>query len=66
MKKYCITMERTQRVAVWFKAKNDEAAEKEAERINDAAKPEDFESGDEERNYALDDVSDGRTIIDWS
>ena len=66
MKRYCITMERTQRVAVWFDAPNDEAAERKAERINDLAKPSDFETGDEERDFALEDVSEGRTIIDWS
>lgn len=64
--KYCITMERTQRVAVWFEAENDEAAEQKAERIYDDTMPEDFESGSEEYDYALEDVSDGRTIIDWS
>ena len=54
--KYCITMERTQRVAVWFDAPNDEKAEKEADRIFGAATAADFEDGDEERDYALDNV----------
>lgn len=66
MKRYCITMERTQRVAVWFKAPNDEKAEEEADRIFDSTTAADFEDGDEERDFALDDVSNGRTIISWS
>lgn len=64
--KYCITMERTQRVAVWFDAPNDEKAEKEADRIFGAATAADFEDGDEERDYALDNVDKGRTITPWS
>ena len=64
MMEYCITMERTLRVAVHFKASSDvEACEKAVEIYNNAA-PTDFEAGDEEHDYALCDTR-GRTLVDW-
>ena len=63
--KYCITMERTQRVAVWFDARNDGKAEEKAMEIYGAVKPEDFDGGDEEYNFAVENVSEGTTLIDW-
>lgn len=61
---YNITMERTQRVAVTFTADNDEEALEKAAEINRAATPEDFESGDEEHDYALCDGA-GNLLVDW-
>lgn len=61
---YCITMERTQRVAVSFTADNDDQAMEKAAEINSTATPMDFEDGTEEHDYALCDTA-GRLIIDW-
>lgn len=66
MKRYCATLERTQRIAIWFDAENDKEADREASRLCDNAKPADFESGTEEYDYALDNVSEGRTVAYWS
>ncbi len=64
--KYCITIERTQRIAVWFDAEDDEAAEEKAGEIYNTTQdhPHEFESGDTEYDYALD-REDGGTILDW-
>lgn len=51
--KYCITMEQTRRIAVYFEADCNEDAEVKAIQINRSTSSEDFESGDEERDYAL-------------
>jgi hypothetical protein len=61
---YCITMERTQRVAVTFTAESDDEAMEKAAEINTAAKPADFEGGAEEHDYALCDTA-GRILVDW-
>ena len=50
---YCITMERTQRVAVTFTADNDDQAIEKAAELNRTSTPADFEGGDEEHDYAL-------------
>ncbi len=42
---YCVTMERTLRIAVWFDAPDDETAEKKAAEINQATGLEEFEQG---------------------
>lgn len=62
---YCITMERVQRISVYFNAESDEEAEKRAAEINVSTGPEDFDNGDAETDYALCESSSGRTIIDW-
>lgn len=61
---YCITMERTQRVAVTFTADSDDEAMEKAAEINTTAKPADFEGGTEEHDYALCDTA-GRLLVDW-
>lgn len=61
---YCITMERTQRVAITFTADNDDEALLKAAELNSAATPADFEGGDEEHDYALCDSS-GNLLVDW-
>ena len=59
--KYCITMEQTRRIAVYFEAD----AEVKAIQINRSTSSEDFESGDEERDYALYNQDTGQTIVEW-
>ena len=61
---YCITMERTQRVAVTFTADNDDQAIEKAAEINRASTHADFEDGDEEYDYALCNGAGG-VLIDW-
>lgn len=63
--KYCVTMERTLRIAVWFDAPDDEAAEEKAAEINRSTDLKAFEQGDVERDYALCDAENGRLLIDW-
>lgn len=62
---YCVTMEQTRRIAVFFEAENDDLAGEAAARISLNASPEDFLSGDEERDYALCNQDTGRTVLDW-
>ncbi len=62
---YCITMERTQRVAVTFTADNDDQAIEKAAELNRTAAPTDFEAGDEEHDYDLCD-SAGHLLVDWN
>ena len=47
---YCVTMEQTRRIAVFFEAENDDLAGVKAAQISCNAVPEDFLSGDEERD----------------
>lgn len=63
--RYCVTMERTTRIAQWFEATSDEEAKIIAEKIHDDMKPSDYESGDEEQNYAICEET-GRTVLDWN
>lgn len=62
---YCITMEQTRRIAVFFEADSDEESEEKAAQINRAMSSDDFASGDDERDYALCNTDTGHTIIDW-
>lgn len=62
---YIITMERTQRIAVSYRADSDDAARRKASEIYDNTKPEDFESGTAEEDYAVD-SEDGRVIEAWN
>ena len=64
--KYCITMERTMRVALSFEAANDDDAIEKANRICQSADPSEFEDGVEERDFALVDGETHDLIIDWS
>ena len=50
---YCLTMEQTRRIAVWFDADSDEEAEKKAREIYHNTPSKDFEAGDDERDCAL-------------
>lgn len=63
--RYCITMEETRRIAVYFDADNDKLAEEKAAQINRKTKAENFASGDSERDYALCNMESGKTILDW-
>ena len=45
---YCLTMEQTRRIAVWFDADSDEEAEKKAREIYHNTPSKDFEAGDDE------------------
>jgi len=65
--KYCVTVEETRRAAVWFEADNDAAAEAMVEKIIDRDVQEQIDSGscDIERDYALDNVDVGATVIPW-
>ena len=62
---YCITMERTQRVAVTFTADNDDQAIEKAAELNRTAAPTDFEAGDAEHDSALCDTA-GHLLVDWN
>ena len=61
---YCITMERTQRVAFSFSADSDDEALEKAAELNRTSTPADFEDGDEEHDYALCDGA-GNLLVDW-
>ena len=50
---YCLTMEQTRRIAVWFDADSDEEAEK-------------IEAGDDERDCALSNRDTNTMVFDWS
>ena len=65
MAQYCITMEQTLRIAKWFEAEDDEAAEDIAAQIYEETDMEEYMSVGMEGDYALD-SDDGRIIIGWS
>lgn len=60
---YCVTIEMTQRTAVWFDADNDDEAAKYAEALVDDIDDDEFDD-EREYNYAVS-SEDGKTIIDW-
>ena len=62
---YCMTMEQTRRIAVFFDSGDDEAAIEKANQILKETPSEDYESGDKEYDYALCNVDTERTILDW-
>lgn len=64
MGQYCITMEQTLRIAKWFEAEDDAAAEGMAARIYRETDMEEYMSGVTEGDYALA-SDDGRTILGW-
>ena len=51
---YCLTMEQTRRIAVWFDADSDDTPSK------------DFEAGDDERDCALSNRDTNTMVFDWS
>lgn len=61
---YCITMERTLRVAVQFEADSDDEAYEKAKEIYDKSEPADYDQGEEEHDYALCDGA-GNLLVDW-
>lgn len=65
MGKYCITMERTLRIAKWFEAENDEIARGLADKIHMETKDSEYEGGDAEYDYALCHEG-GCTVVDWN
>lgn len=63
--RYCITMEQTRRIAVYFDIPNDEDAEEKAAQISRDTPSDEFSSGDEERDYALVNMDTQKTLLDW-
>ena len=57
---YCMTMEQTRRIAVFF-----DSDDEKANQILKETPSEDYESGDKEYDYALCNVDTERTILDW-
>ena len=64
MGEYCITMERTTRIAKWFEAEDDNQARELADKIHMETKDSEYEDGDSEYDYALCDGG-GRTVVGW-
>ena len=64
MGRYCITMERTVRIAKWFEAEDDKQARELAEQIHLKTKDHEYEFGDSEYDYALA-SEDGRDLVLW-
>lgn len=62
---YCLTMEQTRRIAVWFDADSDEEAEKTAQEIYHNTPSKDFEAGDDERDCALSNRDTNTMVFDW-
>lgn len=63
---YCMTMEQTRRIAVFFDSDDDEAAiEKANPDIEESTSEELGIPGDKEYDYALCNVDTERTILDW-
>lgn len=63
--RYCITMEQTRRIAVFFESDDNEAAIEKAIQILKETPSSDFGSGDEEYDYALYNEDTEKTILDW-
>ena len=65
--RYCITMEYTQRVAVWYDADDDKDAEWRGDQTLAAFQesPEQFSDGDKEFAYAIC-SEDGVDIVPWT
>ena len=63
---YCLTMEQTRRIAVWFDADSDEEAEKKAREIYHNTTSKDFEAGDDERDCALSNRDTNTMVFDLS
>ena len=61
---YCLTMEQTRRIAVWFDADSDEEAEKKAREIYHNNPSKEFE--DDERDCALSNRDTNTMVFDWS
>lgn len=64
MGEYCITIEKTERVAIWFDANGQEDAAVVAEKIFER-KDINFSSGDVEYDYAVTCLDDGADVVPW-
>ena len=64
--KYCVTIEKTKRIAIWFKAENDSEAEKKAITIASNITDDDLDLGDIDQDYSLVNEENGKTLIDWN
>ena len=64
--KYCVTIEETRRVAIYFEAENDSEAEKKADKIASNITDNELASGDIEQDYTLVNEENGKTLIDWN
>ena len=64
--RYCVTIEETRRVAIYFEAENDSEAEKKADKIASNITDDELTSGDIEQDYALVNEENGKTLIDWN
>ena len=64
--KYCVTIEETRRVAIYFEAENDSEAEKKADKIASNITDDELASGDIEQDHTLVNVANDKTLIDWN
>ena len=64
--RYCVTIEETRRVAVYFEAENDSEAEKKADKIASNITDNELASGDIEQDHTLVNVENDKTLIDWN
>ena len=62
---YCLTMEQTRRIAVWFDADSDEEAEKKAREIYHNTPSKDFEAGGEERDCGPSNQATEKSEVYW-
>lgn len=62
--RYCITMERTARIAKWFDADDHIAACEAGAKIFSETTDEEFEIGDVERDYAIA-CDNGCDVVTW-
>lgn len=65
MPNYCITMERTLRIAKWFDAKDDAEACERANLIHLQTDDYEYEGGDSEYDYSLVCTENGNELIPW-
>ena len=64
--RYCVTIEETRRVAIYFEAENDSEAEKKADKIASNITDNELASGDIEQDHTLVNEENGKTLIDWN
>lgn len=64
--KYCVIIEETKRIAIWFEAENDSEAEKKAINIASNITDDELALGDIDQDYALFNEENGKTLIDWN
>ena len=63
--KYCITIEKTERIAIWFDANGHEDAAITAEKIFDGKDKLNFSAGDTEHDYAVVCLDDDTDVVPW-